>query len=162
MCKRDQTADLLIAPVHPTHSVDVDRAVRDVREQRSRVETPERYLRERQHFPDHGRRVVHLLVALGPGRGELPPGQGRRWSAKDTTRCAVSALEASLSVPLSCLRRPLGRTIGLNQPGDGTITLSNPLRKSRAADRILRLPAGRRGEVDQTEIGRIVPRIRRP
>ena len=89
-----------------------------------------------------------LLTAAEPrgiGRGELLPGHGQRWSARDTRRCAVSALEASSSVPLSCLRRPLGRTIGLNQPGAGTITLSKPLRKSRVADRILRLPAGRRG-----------------
>ena len=75
-----------------------------------------------------------LLTAAGPrgiGRGELPPGHGERWSARDTKRCAVSALKASSSVPLFCQRRPVGRTIGPNQPGAGTVALSPPLRKGQ-------------------------------
>ncbi len=84
------------------------------------------------------------------GAGSAGAGGVSERRCSHTRHCAVSALEASSSVPLSCLRRPLGRTIGLNQPGAGTITLSKPLRKSRVADMILRQPAGGRTGIYST------------
>jgi hypothetical protein len=44
--------DALSAPVHCTHSVDVDFAAGDVGEQLRRIEPPERFLRNEQRLPD--------------------------------------------------------------------------------------------------------------
>ena|SRR5437867_1827855 len=47
--------DLIVSPVHGTHTVDINHAARDVREQLRGVETPEGLLRDEQRLPDHDR-----------------------------------------------------------------------------------------------------------
>src|SRR6266700_2866098 len=69
--------DLIVSPVHGTHTVDINHAARDVREQLRRVETPEGLLRDEQRLPDHRRRVLHLLEPFGRGRPQPNGREGR-------------------------------------------------------------------------------------
>jgi len=59
-CVNEIGGGLVVSPVHRTHTVDVDHAARDVREQLRGVEPLEGLLRDEQRLLDHRRRVLHL------------------------------------------------------------------------------------------------------